>query len=246
MRILNLDIELAPAICYVWDLRIPGGYISPDKIISGKKLLCLAGKWVGEDDLFFFSSWDDGEEAMLHQIWQLLDQAEAVLHFNGTRFDIPYINTEFVQAELSPPSPYGQIDLLKAVRKQFKFMSNSLDSVSKTLGTEHKLSHEGFSLWTKVMAGDRQAQCKMEEYCCGDVFANEDLYHRILPWIPAHPSYALVDGTDVCPQCGSASVEPSGVAYTPTRAYPRYHCTSCLTWLRGTHSLAGAGKRTMS
>lgn len=247
MQILNLDIEVAPAIVVVWDPK--PRYISPEKVLSPRRMLCFAGKWLGEDDMFFFSEWDDGREAMLHQIWQLLNQADAVLHYNGTRFDVPWIQTEFVQAELPPPSPYAQIDLFRAIVKQFNFMSNSLDSVSKALGTTHKLSHEGFSLWTKVMAGDQQAQCKMEEYCCGDVFANEDLYHRIRPWIPGHPSYAIIDSQNdelLCPQCGSPSVERSGVAYTATRAYPRYHCPDCGKWLRGTHSFAGTAIRTIS
>lgn len=244
MRILNLDIESAPALVYVWDLRTR--YVTPEKILSPRKMLCFAGKWVGEDDVFFFSTWDDGEEAMLAQIWDLLNQADAVLHYNGKRFDIPYIQTAFAQAEMPPPSPYAQIDLYRAVVKQFRFMSNSLDSVSKALGTAHKLSHEGFSLWAKVMAGDEQAQRKMEEYNCGDLFANEDLYQRILPWIPAHPSYAVIDGERDglrCPQCGSTSVQPSGRAYTALSTYPRYSCLDCQTWLRGAHKLAGAELR---
>lgn len=240
MQILNLDIEVAPAIVVVWDPK--PRYISPEKVLSPRRMLCFAGKWLGEDDMFFFSEWDDGREAMLNQIWQLLDQADAVLHYNGQRFDIPYIQTEFVQAELPPPSPYAQIDLFRAVVKQFNFMSNSLDSVSKALGTAHKLSHEGFSLWTKVMAGDRQAQCKMEEYNCQDLFANEDLYQRILPWIPNHPSYAVIDGHG-CPQCGSSRVEASGRAYTAVSVYPRYVCRDCGKWLRGSHRLAGAELR---
>ena len=244
MQILNLDIECAPALVAVWDLRTR--YVTPDKVLSPRRMLCFAGKWVGEDDLFFFSEWDDGREAMLAQIWQLLDQADAVLHYNGMRFDIPYIQTEFAQAGFLPPSPYAQIDLYRAVVKQFHFMSNSLDSVSKALGTAHKLSHEGFSLWTKVMAGDEQAQRKMEEYNCGDLFANEDLYHRILPWIPAHPSYAVISGDNVCPQCGSPAVQASGRAYTAVSAYPRYKCTDCGKWLRGAHRLSGADLRTIS
>jgi len=251
-----LDIESAPALVYVWDLRTR--YVTPEKIVRPRHMLCFAGKWVGEDDIFFFSEWDDGTEAMLRQIWDLLDQADAVLHYNGKRFDIPHINTEFAQAGLPPPSPYAQIDLYKAVRRQFSFMSSSLKSVSQALGTAHKLEHEGFSLWTKVMDGDTRAQRKMEEYNCGDVFANEDLYRRILPWIPAHPSYAVIDGGrgsaahggedgDLrCPQCGGTSVERSGCAYTALSAYPRYICPDCQTWLRGTHRLAGADLRAVS
>jgi DNA-directed RNA polymerase subunit RPC12/RpoP len=128
-------------------------------------------------------------------------------------------------------------------------MSNSLDYVSKTLGTARKLDNEGLQLWIRVMEGDPQAQRKMEEYNCGDLFANEDLYRRILPWIPAHPSYAVIDGEDDglrCPQCGSTSVRPSGRAFTAVSAYPRYLCETCGKWLRGSHRLAGAELRAVS
>jgi DNA-directed RNA polymerase subunit RPC12/RpoP len=249
MKILNLDIELVPAQVFVWDLKVSGGYIPPDRIIVPKGLLCFAGKWVGDDDVYFFSSWDDGHEAMVHQIWNLVDQADAVLHYNGTRFDIPYLNTEFVKLQLSPPSPYQHIDLYKAAKKHFAFMSNSLDYVSRTLGTAQKIRNSGFSLWTRALDGDAQAQREMEEYNTGDIFANEDLYARLLPWIPSHPSYAVIDGENgglTCPQCGSASVEPSGRTYTATSAYPRYKCLGCGKWLRGSHRLTGSELRAIS
>lgn len=247
MKTLNLDIECAPALAYIWDLKTR--YVTPDKIVTPKRMLCFAGKWLGDDDVHFFSEWDDGTEAMLHQIWNLLDQADAVLHYNGRRFDIPYINTEFAQADLPPPSPYAQIDLYRAVTRQFSFMSNSLDSVSRALGTARKLGHEGFGLWVKVLDGDPRARRQMEDYNCGDLFANEDLYRKILPWIPSHPSYAVIDGEDAgltCPQCGSTSVEPNGRAYTAVSTYPRYLCTDCGKWLRGAHRLSGSALRAAS
>lgn len=249
MRILNLDIELAPAEVFVWDLKVSGGYIPPERIITPKKLLCFAGKWLREDDLFFFSSWDDGEEAMVCQIWDLMNQADVVLHYNGTRFDIPYLNTEFVKLELLPPSPYQHIDLLKTAKKHFSFMSNSLDYVSKTLGTTRKIHNSGFSLWTRVLDGDRQAQLEMEQYNCGDLFSNEDLYERLLPWISSHPSYAVIDreGDELrCPQCGSTSVELNGFAYTAVSKFPRYLCQVCGKWLRGAHRLSGSDLRAVS
>jgi predicted RNA-binding Zn-ribbon protein involved in translation (DUF1610 family) len=244
VRLLNLDIETAPALVYIWDLQTR--YVSPEKIVKPKEMLCFAGKWVGDDDVYFFSKWDDGPEAMVQQVWELVNQADAVLHYNGRRFDIPWLNTEFAKAELTPPSPYGQIDLYRAVKKNFAFMSNSLKFVSKSLGTTHKLENEGMSLWIKVMEGDPQAQRKMEEYNCGDLFANEDLYHRILPWIPSHPSYAVIDGNSTgmtCPQCGSPDVEANGRAYTAVSVYDRYLCTNCGKWLRGAHRLSGSDLR---
>lgn len=243
MRVLNLDIEMAPAMVYVWDLRTR--YVTPEKVIHPKRLLCFAGKWVTEEDVYFFSSWDDGPDRMVRQIWDLLDEADAVLHYNGRRFDIPQLNTEFVRLGLTPPSPYGQIDLYKAVTRSFSFMSNSLDSVSKELGTAHKLTHGGFSLWTRVLDGDEQAQREMEDYNVGDVFANEDLYERILPWIPSHPNYQLMNGSG-CSQCGSLNVEEKGVAYTAVSAFPRYLCGDCGMWMRGSRRVSGVELRGVS
>jgi RNase_H superfamily len=240
MRILNLDIEVAPALAWIWDLRVR--YISPDKIVQPKKMLCFAGKWVGEDDVYFFSEWDDGHEEMICRIREVLDEADAVLHYNGRRFDVPYINTEFALAHLPPPSPYAQIDLMKAVQKNFAFMSHSLDFVTRQLGTTAKLGNEGFALWTKVMDGDARARRQMEDYNIGDVFANEDLYKEILPWIPAHPNYQLTSGSG-CSQCGSCDVEENGVAYTAVSAYTRYLCRSCGRWMRGSKRIAGAELR---
>lgn len=241
MKILNLDIESAPAEAYIWDLRTR--YVSPEKLKTPKRMLCFAGKWVGVDDVYFWSEWDDGRERMLQEIWNLLNEADAVLHYNGTRFDIPWLNTEFVMAGMNPPSPFAQIDLYRAIRRNFAFMSSSLKSVSGLLGTEKKVGHEGFSLWTKVMEGDRYARLEMESYNVGDVFANEDLYERIRPWIPNHPSFTVIDGKEGCPQCGSAAVEPRGVAYTALSKYPRFLCTDCGKWLRGSRRLSGAELR---
>ncbi|NIV35232.1 MAG: hypothetical protein GWN58_38990, partial [Anaerolineae bacterium] len=53
--------------------------------------------------------WD--MEGMLEGAWELLDEADAVVHYNGKKFDIPTLNREFVKYGFTPPSPYKQIDL---------------------------------------------------------------------------------------------------------------------------------------
>lgn len=249
MRLLCLDIEVSPAVVFTWELRIPGGYIPPDRIIQPKRLLCFAGKFVSEDNVMFFSEWEDGHDEMVRQVWDLLDTADSVLHYNGSNFDIPWLNTEFALLGLNPPSPYAQVDMLKAVKKNFAFLSSSLKSVSRALGTAQKADNEGFSLWKRVLDGEELARRQMEDYCIGDVFACEDLYRKLLPWIPDHPSYALVDGEDDgrrCPQCGSHGVEPSGYAYTALSRFERFACGDCGKWSRSTRRLAGSDLRAIS
>jgi uncharacterized protein YprB with RNaseH-like and TPR domain len=97
---------------------------------------------------------------------------------------VPHLNREFVLAGLEPPAPYQQIDLLTAVRKQFKFPSNKLEYVLTTLGLAGKKKHEGHELWIKCMANDPKAWRTMTAYNKRDVRALEDLYYRIKPWIP--------------------------------------------------------------
>jgi DNA polymerase III epsilon subunit-like protein len=96
-----------------------------------------------------FSSILNGKKTMLKKIHSLLDECDAVIHYNGTRFDIPTLNKEFLEAGMPPPSPYHQIDLLKTSRKEFRFPSNKLDYVARALGLGQKTKHEGFELWIK-------------------------------------------------------------------------------------------------
>src|ERR1700744_2090516 len=141
MRILNIDIETRPAEAYIWDLKTR--YVPPANIIKPKQMLCFAAKWVGDPRVFFYSQWHDGQAKMVQRVHNLLSEADAVLHYNGKRFDEPEINREIIQQKLWPPSPYSRIDLYQVVSRRFAFMSNSLDYVTKQLGPSRKLEHAG-------------------------------------------------------------------------------------------------------
>ena len=82
---------------------------------------------------------------MLKGLYKLLDEADAVVHFNGSRFDVPVVNKEFLLQGWAPPSSYQQIDLLKTARKQFKFPSNKLDYIAQALKLGGKTKHTGLS-----------------------------------------------------------------------------------------------------
>jgi DNA polymerase elongation subunit (family B)/predicted RNA-binding Zn-ribbon protein involved in translation (DUF1610 family) len=228
MKILLLDIETAPNTAYVWGLFKQN--ISISQIVDSSKMLCWAAKWLGEKEVMF-ASIVQGKKGMLKSIHKLLDQADAVIHYNGSRFDIPTLNKEFLLAGLPPPAPYAQIDLLKTARQQFRFPSNKLDYVGRALGVGKKEGHEGFELWVKCMNKDPEAWKKMESYNRQDVILLEKVYYEFLPWIKNHPNKAVFEGSEfACPTCGSHSLIKRGFNTTKVGKYQRYQCTDCGTW----------------
>lgn len=232
MRRLLLDIETAPNLVHVWGLWNQN--VGTPQIITSGYVLCWSAKWYGESKIMFDSIRRSSPEVMLNRIHALLQEADAVIHYNGTKFDIPTLNKEFVLHGLTPPAPYKQMDLLRVCRQQFRFPSNKLDFVAKQLGLGGKLGHEGHELWIKCMAGDKQAWKTMEQYNKHDVVLLESLYSHLIPWIKGHTNMGLYqDVPQVCPNCGSSHFQRRGFAYTTTNRYPRFRCQDCSTWFRG-------------
>lgn len=233
MKILLIDIETSPNLAYVWGLWQQNVAIS--QLVESTEILSFGAKWLGDDVIRFKSLFHNGKDEMITEAHALLDQADAVMHYNGRRFDVPHLNREFIQLGLLPPSPFKQIDLLETAKRRFRFPSNKLEYVSEALGLEGKVKHEGFELWVKCMAGDEAAWERMYEYNIRDVQLLEDLYFKLLPWIERHPSYGALTGEDVCTNCGSDELNPSDTpAITSTGQYPQYQCGNCGTFVRAT------------
>jgi DNA polymerase elongation subunit (family B) len=233
MKILYLDIETAPTQAWTWTLWPK--FISPDWIVQSGRTLCWAALWEGEREVMF-GSVKDGEKNMLENIWALLDEADAVVHYNGTKFDMPILNREFVLNGFEPPSHYHQIDLLKTMRSQFRFESNKLDHVCQRLGLGGKVQHKGMALWFGCMEGKQSDWRLMERYNKKDVKILRKLYKHVLPWIHNHPNVGMwvTDPTSpVCTHCASTNVVHKGTQYnTKTSSYARMKCKDCGTPLR--------------
>lgn len=236
MKTLILDIETAPNLVHVWGLWNQN--VGIPQIIGSGYVMCWAAKWYGDPDVMFGSCFKKKPLSMLRGIHALLDDADAVVHYNGTKFDIPTLNKEFLLYGLTPPAPYKQIDLLKTARGQFKFPTNKLDYVARTLKVGKKLDHAGHELWIKCMNGDPDAWKTMEEYNKNDVLILEKVYEKLKPWIKDHANLSLYQDEMVCPNCGSNKYHRRGFAYTKTAKYVRFQCTDCGNWFRGGKSQA--------
>ncbi len=239
-KILTLDIETSPHTVYSFNLWGDMS-ISKDKMIKPSSMLCFAAKWYGKPDIIYSGLHSDSREAMVQLSWQLCDEADWMVTYNGKRFDEPYLRKEWLLAGLPPPSPWKSIDLYRTIRGQFKLAYNSLAWACQQLGLDVKQEHEGFELWVKCMADNPVAWGVMESYCRNDVRITEQLYDRLLPWIPAHPSYGALTGADVCPSCGSTRLQHRGYAITASGRYQRMHCQACGKWSKVSKAEARTG-----
>lgn len=228
MKTLYIDIEAAPSLAYIWDLKTR--YVPISQVAEDGYVLCFAWRWADEEDVYLATRWDHGEEAMVQQAWELLDEADAVIHYNGSNYDVPRLNTEFLRYRLGPPSPFFEIDLYRTVSSKFRVLSRSMNHMLHILGLESKMEHKGMELWTGCMAGKKADQQIMEEYNAQDVVVMNDLYQELLPWIQNHPNLALYmapSDTLKCPRCGSEDLRFKGYKRTKVLSYRQYKCNCC-------------------
>jgi hypothetical protein len=251
MKLLIIDIETSPSLAYVW--RLFKENIPLQRLVDTGEVICFAAKWYDSDEVMFHSIYHDGKEAMIRAAYDLLSEADAVIHYNGKKFDMPHLNREFILAGMTPPAPYAQVDLYWTVRKNFNFVSNKLDHIAEQLGLGNKFSHQGFDLWVKCMQLDAEAWEEMKTYNVQDVLLTEKVYERLLPWIAPHPTASLyadhearADGLPVCPNCAGTNLKPRGRAYTSVSVFQRYRCDDCGKWSRSGSRLEGVSVRGMS
>ncbi len=231
-RILILDIETKPIAAYVW--RLWDQNVGLNQIIDNGGIMCVGAKWLGEPEVFLYSEWEHGKQAMLEAVHGLISEADAVLTYNGDRFDLPKLAGEFLLVGLQPPPPVTSIDVLKAIKK-LGFISGKLAFVGPLLAGADKIKHEGFDLWTKVMAGNGPAQRRMERYCKQDVKLLEKVYKKVKPYIRNHPHLGEVGKTS-CGACGSTHTQSRGYRRTKAFRIQRLQCQACGSWSDGVRS----------
>lgn len=223
MKILLLDLETSPNTAYVWGLWNQN--IAPSQLIDTGEVMCWAAKWLGEEEVFFDSYYHHSSKVMLKTLFKMVDEADAVITYNGMKFDVPVMNKEFLQLGIIP-TPHVDIDLYRTMKGRFRFASNKLDHICDKLGLGKK-HNTNFTLWIDCMRKDPVAWEKMMEYNIQDVFLLEKLYYKVRPWIRNHPNVSVYSGDLACPRCGSSNLIRRGWHLTRAGKYKRYSCKDC-------------------
>lgn len=215
--------------------------IGLNQLIEVSELMSWAAMWRGSNETLFSSQHMTSRKNMMRELHLLMDEADEVCGWNSDRFDLPIINKEFLLLRMAPPSPYKKVDLLKTVKKNFRFASNKLQHVAEQLGVGSKLETGGFDLWKACMDGDDQAWLQMEEYNRQDVILLEDIYEILLPWSTNLVNRSLLEQELVCPNCGSKHFQKRGTRTNGQGTYQQYQCNKCSTWFRSNKSLIPRG-----
>jgi DNA polymerase elongation subunit (family B) len=226
-KILTIDIETRPASGYffggLYDINM--GLV---QLIDPGGTTCWAAKWYGDKRVHFMSDYHDGHADMVRGAWEMMNEADIIIHFNGKAFDVKHLHREFILAGLGPPKPHRDIDLLTVVRSRAKFISNKLDNVATELGVGSKVKHPGFELWRRCIDNDPKAWALMKRYNIGDVRLTERVYIALRPWIKNHPHMGLYTGkSSCCPNCGSDKMVADGTITTPVSEYNALICQDC-------------------
>mgnify|MGYP003154178609 CR=1 FL=1 len=246
-KALILDIETVPHTAKVWGLW--NETIPLARLLEAGEVICFAAKWLDDphSKTMFFSNHHDGHEVMVQAAWDLVNEADAVIHYNGKNFDMKHLHREFLLAGLTPPAPHRDIDLLQVARATFKFASNRLDHVAQELGVGAKVKHAGYEVWEGCIADDPKSWAEMKKYNIGDIKVTEGVYHAIKPWIRTHPHVGSYTGDlHSCRVCGSKDLQRRGFARTSVSVFQRYRCKDCGAWSRAAHRMPDMTVQTRS
>jgi hypothetical protein len=205
-------------------------------------ICCVGYKIYGEKTTHCINAWDytswdkdvNDDYTVCAEIYEVLKDADAVITYNGKRFDWKYLQTRLIYHGLPVLHDIPHIDVLLVVRKNLFNINNKLDTVGKYLTDDRKLSHTGWKLWIDTHNKDPKACELMEKYCKQDVDLLEKVFVTVRPFVKNLPNKNLfrsqkrkLEGTLLCPTCGSEELEGNGWRHTKTRSYQRLRCKTC-------------------
>lgn len=224
-RVLTVDIETSPNLCYTWGIWNQN--VSLAQLIEPSRVLSFAAKWLGDRTVQYFSEHHHGREAMVRASWDLYNEADIVVTYNGVSFDNAHLRREWLLAGLTPPAPWVDVDLMVAIKRNFRFQSNKLAHVTEQVGLPSKIETGGQSLWNAVMSGDSAAWAKFKRYNRNDVLITESLFLLLRHWLRL-PHDGLWSGDlSSCYLCGGFDLRFSGLIRYKVTAYPSVTCGDC-------------------
>ena len=235
LRMLFWDIETAPLLAHVWQAKTK--YIGAHQFVHDSFMLCWAAKWADQkkvhaDSLSSEEARGQDDRRIVVTLANMLREADVVVAHNGDRFDIPMLNNRLLTLGEEPLGPVKTIDTLTLARKSFRFASNKLDYLAQHLGVGKKIKTD-FDLWLDCYHGKAKALKAMVRYNRQDVRVLEDVYHAIAPYVKGLPRLVDAAGVeDVCPTCGSESLEQDGWHRTNASTFPRFRCGNCERYCR--------------
>lgn len=232
-KILVWDIEVLPEIVWAYPTRRSNEAIKL-KTIQDQTILSVSSVWLNKyqdkgakaieyEDVFQDDMHDDRE--LCQYIWNLLDEADVVVHHYGDMFDVPKMMARFMYYDMGAPSYFESMDTKKLYNK-IGVPSKKLTEIGRYLEVGQKEGSHG-DLWFDMYNGCKKARKAMRKYNDQDVKLTADILLKVLPYATNATSLSKYNGPTKACQCGSTDYYEEGVSATRGRFKKRYVCNTC-------------------
>lgn len=235
-RIFVIDIETSCSIAAAFGRRKI--FLSQDHIIrEGGKLLCFGYREVGTSKTYLVGMTPeeaiaDDDSRIVAEIWELFEQADAIVAHNAAKFDFPMIKARVIGNGMPPLPTVKVIDTLTMARKNFRFPANSLDALAAYLGVARKKDAGGISTWIRYSEGDKEAIEHMHTYCIHDVDMLYEVYLKLRAFGHVGSDFNAVHYIDEqtglsCNVCAAKVYKTGRIVYTAVSKFEEVRCSSC-------------------
>lgn len=225
-KILIYDIETTRVKAWVW--WSGKQFVSGDSLIDEPKIITIAYKWLGEDDITVLT-WDEklSDEQLLEKFLKVYNSADMVIGQNNDRFDNRWVNARAMKYGLDVNTFVRSFDIMRETKRLFRLPSYSMKYITNYLGIQTKLEHEGIKMWEKIQTGTPEEQKeylqKMVEYNRQDIVATEDMYLTLRKYMGHKTHFGVLNGQErfTCPNCGGKNVSLDKTTVTPAGTVQR-------------------------
>jgi hypothetical protein len=182
--ILYVDIETALMSAYLYDLRIPSGYINKSYIKEQSFVINWAAAWLDTDweirgkiitgVVSVEEAKEKNDKRILEMLWDMLERADYWAGHNSDGFDYKVLHWRFLVNDLGFPKEGKRLDTWKMAGRYTRPPSRGLEYISTTLGGHAKnglSSEEWMAIVSEKTPDDIRNRLlhKSNRYCRGDV-----------------------------------------------------------------------------
>lgn len=193
-------------------------------------------KWLGEDKIHVPSIMDyDGwekdvidDKKLVRDFHKVMMEADMLVGFYSKGFDLPWIQSKFLEYNLPVLPLIPHVDLYYVARSNLRLGRKSLDNISSFMKLGSKKYYVSGSIWKRARIGDPAALDKVVKHCHADIVLTEKLYLKLRPLVRQHPR---LNGWLPCANCGGSNLQRRGYAITRTQGKKiRVWCRDCGSW----------------
>lgn len=253
-KILTIDIERIGGLQdEVWEGKQYNNWIGPDRLVEPSRTICYAYRWAHEDETKFVAEWEDGFQqdnlshtpggghlVMIRKARDLMDEADYIVGWNSKKFDNRHLTGSMWAYDLTPPSPWVDIDLMMEVSRNFLLPAKSMKFVSALKGMEGKAESPKLRRALRFGTPEEVAAAReeMRLYNIRDVDQTVELFESLRGWIRGMNLglFEEQDGVVRCSNCLSSDIQYRGRTGNRTYTYHRFFCKKCGKWGRDRNS----------